>query len=316
MDVLIFSINTVLPLVIVVASGFFLKKVNIIDDDFIKKANNLCFKFALPIQLFQNIRSAPFQQVFQPGLVLYVVSGIILMCLVLCLVVPRFIKKRGTCGAFIQGTFRSNFLILGIPLAISMFGENKVSTLSTLLPFVIITYNFLAVIVLTVFSEDAEKKKIDFKSVAIGVAKNPLIIASALGMIFSFFAIGLPEFLEVSLDTIGKLATPLALVILGGQFTPDKLRGNLLVCTIVSILRLIVVPAIFVTGGAIIGYRNEILGSIFIIFAAPSAVSSYIMAKSMNNDHELAGQIVVMTTVFSVVTIFLWTFVLRKLCLI
>lgn len=316
MDVLIFSLNTVIPLVLVVASGFFLKKIHLIDDDFIKKASTLCFKYALPVQLFQNIRSAPFSDTFDPKLVIYVVLGILALCGLLCLIVPRFIKRRGTCGAFIQGVFRSNFLILGLPLTISMFGEDKTAYLSMLMPFVIITFNFLAVIVLTFFSDNADNKKPDLKSVAIGIAKNPLIIASALGMVFSIFAIPLPQMIESTLDTIGKLATPLALVVLGGQFEPKNLKGSINLCLIVSLLRLVVVPGIFVSGAVFMGYRNEILGAILILFGTPSAVSGYIMSKNMNNDHELSGQIVVLTTALSAFTIFVGTFILKKYSLI
>ncbi|MPM95069.1 hypothetical protein SDC9_142220 [bioreactor metagenome] len=197
-----------------------------------------------------------------------------------------------------------------------MFGESNVGSLSMTLPFVIIVFNILAVIILTVFSCDNANRSFDFKNLFLTIIKNPLIIASMIGIVFSVFGIGVPTFIDGAVVSVGRMATPLALIILGGQFEPENMKGKLSLCVWASLLRLVVLPLIFVLGGVALGYRNEELGTILIVFCAPTAVSSYVMAKSMNNDHILAGQLVVFTTMLSAVTIFVWVYALRYFSLI
>lgn len=146
--------------------------------------------------------------------------------------------------------------------------------------------------------------------------KNPLIIASFLGMLFSIFQIPLPLFLSRAVGDIGQIATPFALLLLGGQFDWKRLKGNLSLASVATALRLVVVPAIFVALGVWLGFRGEELGAILIVFCAPTAISSYVMAQNMGSDDLLAGQLVLTTTLFSSVTIFLWVTVLRALQLI
>lgn len=318
MALFLYSFNTVAPLILVVAVGFLLKKLGMVDDAFISKANQVCFQVAFPLQLFSNIYDADFSADFRPKLVLFTVLGVLATALLLCLIVPRFLRERPTCGAFIQGVFRGNFLLLGLPLAVNLFGEEHVASISMLLPFVIMEFNFLAVVILTLFrkSEEGERQRLRIGRVALDVVKNPLIIASFIGMVFSIFQVPLPLFLSRAVGNIGQIATPFALLLLGGQFDWKRLKGNLRLAGIATVLRLVAVPAAFVALGAWFGFRGEELGAILIVFCAPTAISSYVMAQNMGSDDMLAGQLVLTTTLFSSVTIFLWVTVLRALQLI
>jgi predicted permease len=79
----------------------------------------------------------------------------------------------------------------------------------------------------------------------------------------------------------------------------------------VAIARLLIVPGCVLAVFVYMGFRNMELSVLLCIFATPTAMASYIMAKNMNNDGELSGQIVVLTTACSCVTIFLIIFFLR-----
>ena len=59
------------------------------------------------------------------------------------------------------------------------------------------------------------------------------------------------------------------------------------------------------------GFTGPAIGAIFIVFGAPTAASSYIMAQSMGSDGDLAGEIVVFTTMMSVLSIFVGIAALR-----
>ncbi len=317
MAVFLYSFNTVAPLILVVAVGFLLKKLRMVDDRFVSKANKVCFQVAFPLQLFQNIYDADFQAAFRPKLVLFTLAGVLVTAVLLCLIAPRFLKSRPTCGAFIQGVFRSNFLLLGLPLAINLFGEEHVASISMLLPFVIMEFNFLAVVILTLFQEEeGGRSRLRLGRMALNVVKNPLIIASFVGMVFSVLQIPVPLFLSRAVGDIGQIATPFALLLLGGQFDWKRLKGNLRLASVATLLRLIVIPAVLIALGVWLGFRGEELGAILIVFCAPTAISSYVMAQNMGSDDVLAGQLVLTTTLFSSVTIFAWVMLLRALQLI
>lgn len=210
-------------------------------------------------------------------------------------------------------------MLLGLPLAINLFGADHVASISMLLPFVIMEFNFLAVVILTLFQEPEQggkRQKLRVGRVLLDVAQNPLIIASFIGMLFSVFQIPLPLFLSRAVGDLGQIATPFALLLLGGQFDWKRLKGNLRLAGLATALRLVLVPAAFVAMGVWLGFRGEELGAILIVFCAPTAISSYVMAQNMGSDDELAGQLVLTTTLFSSVTIFLWVTVLRAMQLI
>ena len=148
------------------------------------------------------------------------------------------------------------------------------------------------------------------------VVTNPLIIASLLGIVLLVMGVKLPDTLDKTLSDLAKTSTPLALVILGAEFNFKSVKNCLRPLIIGVAGRLVIVPAIFITIAALLGFRGEELISLMIMLAAPPAVSSFTMAQQMDGDAELAGNMVVFGSLFAVLTIFLWIFILKTLMLI
>ena len=227
----------------------------------------------------------------------------------MCIIIPLIEKENRKRGVLIQTIFRSNFVLFGIPVVLSLFGDQGAGITSLLIMVVVPLFNFLAVIVLEVFRGG----EISIEDIARGIIKNPLIISSVLGLIMMLMEIKLPIFLEKTIGDISKIATPLALIILGGSFEFNKIKGNIRNIFIGVVGRLIIIPSIFVPIAITMGFRNVELASVLIMFSAPTAVSSFTMAQQMDADSELAGQLVVFTTGFSIVTIFFWILVVKEL---
>jgi len=244
-------------------------------------------------------------------LVTFATVVVVAVAVLLTLIVPLLEKNRPRCGSMVQGMFRGNFLLLGLVLAESMFGDEGVAAIVLVLPVTIIIYNAAAVIVLAHFGENG--KAHSFRNTVIEIFKNPLIIASILGTIWAAFQIPMPQFLAKPLDTLGDMASPLALMMLGGQFDFGRLRGNLKPAMFVTAMRLVIIPALTLPLAAWMGFRGPEMGAIFILMCSPTAVSSFIMADSMGCDGELAGQLIVLTTFCSAFTLFGWTALLRLL---
>ena len=112
------------------------------------------------------------------------------------------------------------------------------------------------------------------------------------------------------------MTTPLSLICLGANFKLSAVKGRVGTALAATALKLVVLPAATVTVAALLGFRNEALGTIFILFGAPSAVSSYIMARNMKNDSDLAAQILLFTTMLCLFTVFSGVFLLKTFALI
>lgn len=309
MENIILSLNVVLPLFLTVSLGYFIKRIKLIDEHTLKVMNNVTFKIFLPTLLFYNVYKTNLDGALNIKLMIFAPCSIIISCIFMCIIIPLIEKENKRRGVLIQTIFRSNFVLFGIPVVVSLFGDNAVGITSLLIAVVVPTFNFLAVIVLELFRGGS----INIKAIIIGIIKNPLIISSALGLLALLINIKLPNFIESAMQDVSQIATPLALIILGGSFEFSRLKGNIRNILIGVFGRLVLIPSIFIPISIVMGFRDIELASVLIMFSAPTAVSSFTMAEQMDADSELAGQLVVFTTAISIVTIFLWILLIKEL---
>lgn len=308
MENLILSLNVVLPLFITMSLGYFLKYLNMFDNNTLDTMNNITFKSFLPMLLFYNIYKTDLQGVFNLKLMIFSATCVIALYLILYLIVPLIEKDNKKRGALLQGLFRSNFVIFGIPITESLFGSEKVGVAALLIAVIVPLFNILSVIALETFRGG----KPDFRKISIGIIKNPLIIASCLGILTLLLKIKIPTAIEKTISDVSKIATPLSLILLGASFKFDNIKKYLKQTTIAVVGKTILTPCIILPICIIFGYRGVELSTLMIIFAAPTAISSFTMAQQMDSDSDLAGQIVVFTSAFCVVTVFMWIFILKQ----
>lgn len=316
---ILFSVNAVLPIFLLVFLGWCLKKTNFLPDEFYPGSEKFVFKIALPVMLFSDIATSSVENLSDNlSLVMLCSVGVVVIFILLCLVTPIFIKEKDKRGAFIQGAYRSNFGILGMPLARNLFGQEGSVAAALLMPAAIILFNILAVVILTACAPEDVKKKpsVFLRDLLLSIIKNPLIIACVLAIPFLAFGITLPAFAAKTLDNISGTVSALALISLGAGFNKEAFRGRVGYSVVSSALKTIVLPVGMVAIGYLLGFRGAPLGLVFILFGSPTAVSSYIMAKNMKSDYEMAGQILLLSTLMCLFTLFIGIFLLKTLSLI
>ena len=296
------AFNLVFPIFVLLALGFFLRKINMMDAPLAKKLNKIIFDIFLPVSVYES----EFSEVFDKKLITYGILSVLCCFLLLLLFVNLFCKKRESVGVLIQGIFRSNFLIFGVPVAESLFPDGSLSGKAAVMVAIIVpVYNVLAVISL----EALNGKKSDAKKIVLNIVKNPLIIGSFCGFIGLFLkqaGLIIPGAAYSAIKSVASIATPLALIALGASLDFASVKGNVsyIVWGIAS--KLVLSPAIFITVGICLGFRDRELAILLAMYASPSAVSSYTMAQQMGADEQLAGHLVVFGTAISVITVFLW----------
>lgn len=329
-DAFIFAADAVLPIVLMIALGYCLKKIGLLGKEFLDTGNRLTFRVLIPALLYYNIYGIESLKSINIKFVLYGIGMVTALFFLAILVVCTFTKDSAKRGSLIQATIRSNYAIIGLPLAESLFGAAGAAAAGVMSAFCVPLFNVLSVIALTIFNGNSQKGKVDVRKILLGIVKNPLIIATMLGIM----TLGLREllvlwqidfrisnirFLYKALENLKSVCTPFALMVLGGRFefsAVSRLWREILFGTL---MRTVLVPVVGLSGAFFLHLTvmPELAGEHFAayigVFATPVAVASAIMAKEMNADDELAGQLVVWTSLVSTVTIFLYVTIFRAM---
>lgn len=309
MENLMISANAVLPMCLIMALGYGTRRLGWIRREEIFAINKIAFRIFLPCLLYYNVYCSDLSGSFDPLLMAYAVGGV-LLTFGLSLGYTLLTEKLPECrGVMIQGMFRSNYVIMGIPVATALLGSDQLGTVSILIAVVVPLFNMLAVVVLEVFRGQKPKPL----HVLGQIVKNPLVIASALGILTLAAGIRLPHILERTIQNVSAIASPLQLFLLGAFFQFSGLKTYRRELVTVSAAKLIVSPGLFLGLGALLGFRGVAFVSLIGIFASPTAVNSFTMAQQMGGDAELAGDIVVTTSAVSMLTMFLWVFLFKSL---
>ncbi len=307
---MVLAFNLVFPIFVLLALGYGVRAAKILDDSAVKKLNKLVFTIFLPVSIFKNVYESEFSEVFDIKLITYGVISTVICFAVMVVLALSFVKKEKSRGVLIQGVFRSNFLIFGIPVAESLFADGSLlGKASVMIAVIVPVFNILAVVAL----ETLSGKKADFKKIILNIVKNPLIIGSLCGFLgvgLKSFSIFIPDILYGSFKTVSSIATPLALVALGASLNFSSVKGNLSYIIWGISGKLLLAPLAFITGAIFLGFRDRELAIILAMYASPAAVSSYTMAQQMGADEDLAAQLVVFGTAASIITVFLWVSVL------
>jgi predicted permease len=331
MDAFLFALNAVLPIIILFIFGYLLKHFKMFNDIFFSQLNKYIFRIALPVLLFYNIYAVNDLSNLNWVVIGFSVAGLFLIFFMALIWVLLFVKDSKQKGVILQASFRSNFALIGLPLAQALGSNQAIEMMSVLFAIAIPLNNIMAVISLSMFQKN-EFGKVNPKEIFVSVLKNPLIIAVFIGIIVvairSFIPLDsenihvftienqLPFFYKV-IQWISQTASPLALIALGGQFEISvikKLKNQIISGTL---WRIVIAPGLLLSIAYFMSLRysqfDDMFPALIALFASPVAVSSVIMAYEMDNDDQLAGQLVVWTCIGSVFTIFMIIVVLRSL---
>jgi hypothetical protein len=302
LDSLFISLNAVVPLFLMMAVGYVIRLTGLMNDISARQVNRCIFKVFLPLMLFINIYDAGDGATLRSDLLFFAVAGVLIEFLVSLVLVLLTEQDNSRRGVMLQGMFRSNFVLFGIPIAMSLFGDSAAGTASLLIAIVIPMFNALAVLALEMFNG----QRPNLWGVLFGIATNPLIIASLLGIAFNHFGWYLPGLLHDTMSTLGGIATPLAFVVLGASMNFSETGRCMRPLLITLLMKLIIYPAAFVGAAILMGFRGANLAVLLTVFGSPIAVSSFTMAQQMGGDDQLAGQLVIFSSILSIGTMFLY----------
>ena len=313
MSNLLFALNATIPLFLLIALGFFLRKVKILDEGFLKTANKFNFKLTLPVLLFVDLSSTDFRETFDLKFLLFCAAATSIAFWGTWALSKVFIKEKDLRGEFVQACYRSSAAVMGLALIQNIYGSSGMAGMMMLgcVPL----YNIYAVIVLQAESpvQEIESGKGRLKKALIGIVTNPIVIGIVLGLVSSLIGIHYPTIIQKALDYVARLATPLALICIGAEFSFSNAFKKIRYSAIATAVKILLLPVIFTTIAILLGYRMEKLVAIFIMLAGPTTPSCFIMAKQYGYEGTVTSSTVVLTTLLTSVTLTLFIYLLRTM---
>lgn len=325
-----YSWHVIAPILLMVAAGFSAKKYLPMDLKFYQQFNKLCFRIFLPISLFCNTYKISDLGSISWKVLLFITGGIFLAVLIGVTVV-HFIPKREEKGVLVQVAFRSNNTVIGLYIATALGGAAAEGFAVAALAAAVCLFNILAVVILEYY---AGTEKRSFGNTLKSLAKNPLLISIFLGFlcimireIERHITGDTPFTLQYSLPSVykaltdfSKIATPAMIFNLGALLDFKATREKLNRIILGISLRLVVVPAVCLTLAVVLrsflGITAVEFPAIIAIFASPAAVAGSVMVAEIGGDSQLASQIIVWSTAFSMITLFFFIFAFRMMGLI
>ena len=303
------SLQAVAPMFIIMFIGAFIKRAGLITTEETKKFNRIVFITCFGPLMFDTLYGKELGDAVDMRLIVFTAATVLVLYALTVVFVLKIEKNQKTRGAMIQAIYRSNFVIMGIPVVQNVFGRGEIAVTAVMVTLIVPLYNVLAVITLEVFRGG----KVSLKDTLKNLIKNPIIDGAICGIIAILINLKLPVAIETPISMLAEAASPLALLLLGASFdfrTVGKEKRNLIICLVG---RLIVFPAVGLIFGALLGFTGVKLLTLVAIFASPSAVTSFTMAQQMDSDYELAGNCVIFSSAISCFTMFLWIFALKSM---
>lgn len=298
-------INIILPVFLIIGLGLLLRAIGFIGEGANTALSRLVFYVAAPALLFHSTSQTPIQQSVNLQALLLIAVVTMVIGFAVYLAAARSSPERR--GVLAQGSHRSNMVFVGLPIIANAYGDSVLGPAAVLIGFLVVWYNFLAVLFLVLPHQQASARspKVWLMPVT-KMAMNPLIIGCLGGILVSAAGLRVPLPLTRALDLVGKTALPLALISVGAGLEFGRLRAEVTASALVSLVKLIVYPALVYAGLSMMHYEGVALEVPVLLMATPTAVVSYIMAKEMNGDERLAGAIIIGSTSASILTISAW----------
>lgn len=294
--------------------GYLMRRWKIVDEAALSGFNKVCFQLLLSSNLFYSIYTSDLSEVIDVSLLTFCLAGLFLECGLGLLIIPRLEKNNATRGALMQGMFRTNLVLVGLPIVVGVYGE-ELGPFPVIIAVMVPMYNVMGAILLEHYRPNGGGK-IQPGKILLQIAKNPLVVGAVLGIIMVSFQIRLPEFMEKTVSYLSRSATAVALLILGASLHLDAIKGNRKRLIFSLTLRLGILPVLAVAAAAALGYRDVELLSVLMVFGCPLGTVTYVIAQQMDSDAELAGELVIFSTLLSCFTLFLQIFALMSLQLI
>ncbi len=306
---LVVAFQAVVPMFCLMFIGVLIKVFDLLNAAELKRVNRMVFRVFFSIMMFYNLYTTNIGETFRPRLIMFALGALAVVYACAFAFVCFTEKKPKRRGAMIQAIYRSNFVLMGLPLIANLFGDSEIAVTTMMVAIVVPIYNVLGVITLEIFRGG----RVSVPHLLFDVLKNPMILGALTGAVFFALGIPVPKPVLRPLAQITAATTPIALIILGASFRLGSTKEHKAQLAACVFSRLVLVPGLVLPAAAWLGFRGIEFATLISIFATPCAVAGFVMAQQMDSDADLAGNCVVFTSALSCLTIFCWIVLFKEM---
>jgi malonate transporter and related proteins len=293
--------SALIPAFMLIIAGYIVRRLVLPEAEPWVGIEQLSYYVLFPALLIDTLARADLSSVPVGGVGGALIAAVILVS-GLCFALKRFLHRAGVDGpaftSFFQGATRWNTFI-ALAIAADLYGSRGIELASVAMVAQIPLLNIINVWVLDRY---ASKTRPHWRSTLVILAKNPLIWSCAIGLAISLMHLPIPEPIHAFGAGLGSSSLPLGLLVVGASLKLDDLFRPQAAALLTTIIKLFVMPAIALGIGAALGLSGASLAVVACCSSVPSASNSYILARQLGGDAALMAQILLMQTLFAVVT--------------
>ena len=303
----------ILPILGISFIGWALIKFNVVGEDARNGISTLTFSIFIPALLFKGIYEARemgqiniqyLLSFYIPVTVTYLGSRYLFNKF-------RFPDRVHATVAGLSAAY-SNTVLVGIPVLLNSIGNEAIVP-----AFIIISIHAGFLLTLSSYLVGiAETGSMNLRSLVKAFytsLRNPIIFSLLLGIFFNYFDIPLFGWMESILTSLSEAALPLALIVLGSALASYKLSEGIRTSLIISLIKLIMLPALVYLLCYEVFSLSPILSSVAVILAAmPVGIMSYAFAENRKDIAPTVASSILLSTLASIITIPLWLYILAR----
>lgn len=306
-------LNVVAPVFAIVALGYFAVRLRLYPAEGVKGLIAFVNNFATPCLLFRAMLNVDFAETFSFRLIgPYYLGALLVFAIGIVIARASFKRSPGeSVAAGFSGMF-TNTVLLGIPVLQRAYGDDAMPIVFTIVG----THAAILMTSALLSMEFARRDGAAFGTALLGavlrIAQNPLLIGIALGLAGNLAGLTLPEPVDAFTLIMAAAIVPVALFGLGGALNEYKLAENWALALNLSLLKLIVHPAlVWVVMIPILNVDHTIARYPILLAAMPTGINAYIFATFYKRGQDIAANTVLITTVLSVLTASAWLYILK-----
>jgi malonate transporter len=305
-------LNVVVPIFAIMAVGYLAVRFRLYPAEGVRGLVAFVNNFLTPCLLFQSMLHADFSTAFNWYVILPFYAGGLFSFIVGTIIAIRFWKNRpgeGVSSGF--AAMFTNTVLIGIPILQRAYGDGALQVAFSIIAFHASIFITIGMITMELVRRDGAPLHQAMATAAIRIVSNPLLWGIVLGVAANLLDITLVEPVEAFFTFMSAAVVPVALFGLGGALNEYRLVDNWSQALAMSLLKLIAQPAIaWLIMVPILHVDPEHARYGVVLAAMPAGINVYVFATYYNRGVNVATNVILISTVLSMVTISGWLFLM------
>jgi hypothetical protein len=296
--------NSLAPVFLIVALGVVLRVLGFLTPPAVESINKLVYWVGLPCLLFEKVARARVDLTGRTDAI-FAVLAVTTLCLLAAWFVGRLQRMSGpNLASLVHAAFRGNLAFVG--LAVLFYSRHPGAPDPMPLGVIVLTcmvayYNVVGVTVLLL-----GRHRFNLQTVLrmpLQLAANPLILSSVGGLLFVWLKLPLPTAAARTLEALGEIGLPLALLAIGATLNPGLIRRHVAPVLGGSLIKVLFAPLAGWLLARSIGLDGVETRIALVFLACPTAAAAYVLADQLGGDRELTAGIVALSTLLSTLSL-------------